>query len=159
MPEHSHYVFSTNVVICTQFLEHILVRAPFPYQRKFSPRPVSTLRWCGAGGFAQRKCIMDIAVTRWFDENFPPLAIYHGGCDLLVATKPLLSRIDTQEPHVKVIRVEKLEKSEVSHRLLSDHPFAVYLYQYRRSSIVISILRVSSLLPVSLYLYNNPFTS
>lgn len=59
-------------------------------------------------------------MTRWFDENFPPLAIYHGGCDFLVATEPLLSRIDTQEPHVRVIRVEKLEKSEVNYLLCSN---------------------------------------
>lgn len=56
---------------------------------------------------------MDISVTRWFAKDFPPLAIYHGGCDMLVATEPLLSRIETQESHVRLIRVERLEKSEV----------------------------------------------
>lgn len=98
---------------------------------------------------------MDIAVTRWFDENFPPLAIYHGGCDFLVATEPLLSRIDTQEPHVRVIRVEKLEKSEVNYLLCSNLRCSDFLSHL---STVISTLQVSFQLTNHTYLYSYPIT-
>ena len=56
---------------------------------------------------------MNTAVPRWFDEHFPPLAIYHGGRDYLVATEPLLERIEQNEKNVNLIRVQKLEASEV----------------------------------------------
>lgn len=78
-------------------------------------------RWCGKGGFAQLKCTMDQSVPQWYDENFPPLAIYHGGRDFLVATDPLLERIKKHEPTVKLLRVQSLAESEV--RALSDNSY------------------------------------
>ena len=59
------------------------------------------------------KCTMDQSIPEWFDENFPPLAIYHGGRDFLVASEPLLERIKEHEPTVKLIRVQGLAESEV----------------------------------------------
>ncbi|EJD00804.1 alpha/beta-hydrolase [Fomitiporia mediterranea MF3/22] len=82
---------------------------------RFTPTPVSSASifwWCGKGGFAQLKCTMDDSLPRWFDENFPPLAIYYGGRDFLVATEPLLERIREKERHVRLVRVERLEMSE-----------------------------------------------
>ena len=57
---------------------------------------------------------MDESLPRWFDdENFPPLAIYYGGRDYLVATEPLLERIHEREECVKLLRVEKVPTYEV----------------------------------------------
>ncbi|EJD00800.1 alpha/beta-hydrolase [Fomitiporia mediterranea MF3/22] len=83
---------------------------------RFMPTHVSSASifwWCGKGGFAQRKCTMDESLPRWFnDENFPPLAIYYGGRDYLVATEPLLERIREREKGVKLVRVEKVPTYE-----------------------------------------------
>jgi hypothetical protein len=57
---------------------------------------------------------MDDSLDRWFDKRFPPLAIYHGGRDFLVLTEPLLDRLETKDTDVEIIRVEKLDASEVS---------------------------------------------
>lgn len=58
---------------------------------------------------------MDVTLPQWFDKRFPPLSIFHGGRDFLVLVDPLLERIRKQEPHVKLIRVEKIDPSEVSY--------------------------------------------
>lgn len=84
---------------------------------RFTPTPVSSASvfwWCGKGGFAHRKCCLDDSLDRWFDDRFPPLSIYYGGRDYLVLTEPLLERLEQKEKDVKVIRVEKLDVSEVS---------------------------------------------
>lgn len=82
---------------------------------RFTPTPVSSASifwWCGEGGFADRKCTMDVDLPRWWDEHFPPLAIYYGGRDFLVRAEPLLERLETKEKHIKVIRAERLDLSE-----------------------------------------------
>jgi lysosomal acid lipase/cholesteryl ester hydrolase len=71
-------------------------------------------RWCGKGGFADRKCTLDDTLDRWFDSRFPPLSIYHGGRDYLVLAEPLLERMKNKEKDVNVIKVTKLDLSEVS---------------------------------------------
>jgi hypothetical protein len=84
---------------------------------RFTPTPVSSASifwWCGKGGFADRKCTLDDTLERWFDERFPPLSIYHGGRDFLVLAEPLIERMQNKEKDVKVIKVTKLDKSEVS---------------------------------------------
>lgn len=73
-----------------------------------------TCRWCGKGGFADRKCTLDDTLDRWFDNRFPPLSIYHGGRDFLVLAEPLIERMKEKEKDVKVIKVTKLDLSEVS---------------------------------------------
>lgn len=83
---------------------------------RFTPTPVSSASvfwWCGKGGFAHRKCTLDDSLDRWFDDRFPPLSIYYGGRDYLVLTEPLLERLEQKEKDVEVIRVEKLDVSEV----------------------------------------------
>lgn len=83
---------------------------------RFTPTPVSSASvfwWCGKGGFAERKCLLDDTLDRWFDERFPPLSIYYGGKDYLVLTEPLLERLERKE-NVHPIRVEKLDELEVS---------------------------------------------
>ncbi|KIM27300.1 hypothetical protein M408DRAFT_330180 [Serendipita vermifera MAFF 305830] len=82
---------------------------------RFTPTPVSSASifwWCGEGGFADRQCTMDVDLPQWWDERFPPLAIYYGGNDYLVAAEPLLERLATKEKHVKVIRAERVPLSE-----------------------------------------------
>lgn len=56
---------------------------------------------------------MDDSLPQWFDADFPPLAIYYGGRDYLVATEPLLERMREKESLVRVVRVTKLDESEV----------------------------------------------
>jgi hypothetical protein len=63
---------------------------------------------------------MDDSLPQWFEENFPPLAIYHGGHDYLVAAGPLIERIKNQEKHVRIARIEHLNESEVSMRRCSQ---------------------------------------
>ncbi|KAL5508596.1 hypothetical protein ACEPAH_6215 [Sanghuangporus vaninii] len=82
---------------------------------RFTPTPVSSASifwWCGKGGFAQRKCTMDDSLPQWFDQQFPPLSIYHGGRDFLVATEPFLERIRRCERTVKLVRVCEMVDSE-----------------------------------------------
>lgn len=82
---------------------------------RFTPTPVSSASifwWCGEGGFADRQCIMDVELPQWWDEHFPPLAIYYGGHDFLVNAEPLLDRLATKEKHIKVIRAEQIALSE-----------------------------------------------
>jgi hypothetical protein len=76
--------------------------------------PPLIIRWCGKGGFADRKCTLDDTLDRWFDNRFPPLSIYHGGRDYLVLAEPLLERMRVKEKDVNVIKVTKLDLSEVS---------------------------------------------
>ena len=56
---------------------------------------------------------MDTDVPQWFDEDFPPLSIFYGGKDYLVLTEPLLERIEERDTNVQLIRVERLDQSEV----------------------------------------------
>ena len=70
-------------------------------------------RWCGKGGFADRKCTLDDTLDRWFDDRFPTLSIYHGGQDFLVLAEPLLERLKHKEKDVKVIKTTKLDGSQV----------------------------------------------
>lgn len=72
---------------------------------------------------------MDQSIPQWYDENFPPLAIYHGGRDFLVATDPLLERIEKHEPTVKLVRVQGLAESEVRSSVFGvKHSSALLLY-------------------------------
>jgi lysosomal acid lipase/cholesteryl ester hydrolase len=68
---------------------------------------------------------MDVTLTRWFDARFPPLSIFYGGRDFLVLVDPLLERIRKQEQHVNLIRVEKIDVSEVSWYFLFGMWFVV----------------------------------
>ncbi|EIW73046.1 hypothetical protein TREMEDRAFT_42161 [Tremella mesenterica DSM 1558] len=82
---------------------------------RFTPTPVSSASifwWCGKGGFADRKCTLDDTLDRWFDDRFPPLALYYGGRDFLVLVEPLIERLKSKEKDVKVIKVIKLDQSE-----------------------------------------------
>jgi hypothetical protein len=79
----------------------------------FAPLRQLMIRWCGKGGFADRKCTLDDTLDRWFDNRFPPLSIYHGGRDYLVLAEPLIERMKTKEKDVNVIKVTKLDLSEV----------------------------------------------
>ena len=105
-----------------QFSKYLLVSL-IPAHRSISsllhidhPRqcPSLTCRWCGKGGFADRKCTLDDTLDKWFDNRFPPLSIYHGGRDYLVLAEPLIERMKNKEKDVNVIKVTKLDLSEVS---------------------------------------------
>jgi len=84
-------------------------------QFRFTPTPVSSASifwWCGKGGFAQRRCILDPSMPKWFDRRFPPVAIYYGGSDTLIDVDALIERLKCQETEVKVIRTLKLDQVE-----------------------------------------------
>lgn len=83
---------------------------------RFTPSPVSSASifwWCGSGGFAERKCTMDVTLDRWWQDGFPPLSIFWGGKDYLVCVDSLLERIKDREPNVPIVRLERIEDSEV----------------------------------------------
>jgi len=83
-------------------------------QFRFTPTPVSSASlfwWCGKGGWAERKCALDVTMPKWFDSRFPPLAVYYGGRDALIDTEALLARLKT-ETDVKVIRTLRLDQAE-----------------------------------------------
>lgn len=82
---------------------------------RFTPSPVSSASifwWTGYQGFSTRGCVLDPEVEQWWDERFPPLALYHGESDYLVLVDPLLKRLETHEKSVKLIRNYKLENGE-----------------------------------------------
>jgi len=82
---------------------------------RFTPSPVPSAGifwWTGLDGFSSRGCVLNEQVERWYDERFPPLALYHGGKDYLVLCDRLLERLKTHEPDVQVVRVHKLEEGE-----------------------------------------------
>ncbi|WFD33839.1 hypothetical protein MCUN1_000659 [Malassezia cuniculi] len=65
---------------------HWLLRRK-PKMFRFTPQPVSSETlywWAGMGGFAARGCILDEQEEQWFEEDFPPVALYAGGNDKLV---------------------------------------------------------------------------
>ncbi|KAG8906447.1 hypothetical protein FRB99_006863 [Tulasnella sp. 403] len=83
-------------------------------QFQFTPTPVSSASvfwWCGKDGFASRGCALDASVPQWFDDRFPPVSIYYGGCDYLVDVPALLDRLKT-ERHVRVNRVTRIDEAE-----------------------------------------------
>lgn len=46
---------------------------------RFTPTPVSSAGifwWTGFEGFSTRGCVLDPEVPQWWDDRFPPLAIY-----------------------------------------------------------------------------------
>lgn len=61
--------------------------------------------WLGPGGFADKGCIFNESVNRWFDESFPPLAIFAPGRDDLVNPYPLISRLSNYETHLQKVQV------------------------------------------------------
>ncbi|KAI8450600.1 triacylglycerol lipase [Phakopsora pachyrhizi] len=82
---------------------------------RFTPSPVSSASifwWTGFQGFSTKGCVLDPKVETWWDERFPPLALYSGGRDKLVLTEPLLKRIEMNEKTVKLIRHYKLKDGE-----------------------------------------------
>ncbi|KAH8924431.1 alpha/beta-hydrolase [Atractiella rhizophila] len=82
---------------------------------RFTPTPVSSAGifwWTGFEGFSTRGCVLDPAVDKWWDENFPPLSIYYGGMDYLVRTEPLLERLKNTELDVDLIRVDRMDDGE-----------------------------------------------
>lgn len=82
---------------------------------RFTPQPVSSASiywWAGKGGFASRGCTLDPTLPQWWDENFPPLAIFSGGMDFLVLTDPLIERIEKQEKNVQLLRAKRQDEAE-----------------------------------------------
>lgn len=96
-------------------------------------------RWCGKGGFADRKCTLDDTLDRWFDNRFPPLSIYHGGRDYLVLAEPLIERMKTKEKDVNVIKVTKLDLSEVRPFFYSHLPSSCH-YHVQIITTILSVL-------------------
>lgn len=82
---------------------------------RFTPQPVSSASiywWAGKDGFATRGCVLDPQLEQWWDENFPPLAVFSGGMDFLVLTDPLIERIEKREKTVKLLRFKRQDEAE-----------------------------------------------
>ncbi|GAA5909956.1 hypothetical protein JCM5296_002544 [Sporobolomyces johnsonii] len=62
------------------------------------------------GVFSYANCVFDTTATEpWFPPSFPPLAVFYGTLDTLVLGKPLVERIRSHEPHVRMLRAVALE--------------------------------------------------
>jgi lysosomal acid lipase/cholesteryl ester hydrolase len=59
------------------------------------------------------ECIFDLSIREpWFPLSFPPLAIFYGTTDTLVLGKPLVDRIRSSEPNVRLLKAVPLEAYE-----------------------------------------------
>ncbi|BGP26452.1 cholesterol esterase [Rhodotorula toruloides] len=63
--------------------------------------------------FAGKNCVFDTRTTEpWFPTSMPPLAIFYGTLDTLVLGKPLVERIRSHEPNVRLVKAVALENYE-----------------------------------------------
>ncbi|BGP10093.1 cholesterol esterase [Rhodotorula toruloides] len=63
--------------------------------------------------FAGKNCVFDTRTTEpWFPASMPPLAIFYGTLDTLVLGKPLVERIRSHEPSVRLVKAVALENYE-----------------------------------------------
>ncbi|GJN92484.1 hypothetical protein Rhopal_005514-T1 [Rhodotorula paludigena] len=63
--------------------------------------------------FSYKNCVFDTTTTEpWFPPSMPPLAIFYGTLDTLVLGKPLVERIRSHEPHVRLVKAVALENYE-----------------------------------------------
>ncbi|KAK9461399.1 Alpha/Beta hydrolase protein [Lipomyces oligophaga] len=82
---------------------------------QFSPVYVSaeSMRWwLGRNGFASRRCILPDSEEPWFDDRCPPFALWIAGQDLLVDGLRLITRLETLEPHVALLRKDVISEYE-----------------------------------------------
>lgn len=82
---------------------------------RFTPQPVSSrimYWWAGQNGFTTRRHLLDPNET-WYDERFPPLALYGGGADHLVLPLPVQEHFEKFEPKVRLVRAKILPDAEV----------------------------------------------
>ncbi|GAA5897401.1 uncharacterized protein JCM6883_006688 [Sporobolomyces salmoneus] len=62
-------------------------------------------------------CMFDTRSSEpWFPASFPPLAVFYGTLDTLVLGKPLVERIRSHEPNVRMIKAVALENYGISIR-------------------------------------------
>ncbi|TNY22584.1 Alpha/Beta hydrolase protein [Rhodotorula diobovata] len=65
------------------------------------------------GVLSVENCAFDTTTTEpWFPPSMPPLAIFYGTLDTLVLGKPLIERIRSHEPHVRLVKAVALENYE-----------------------------------------------
>ncbi|BGP42182.1 cholesterol esterase [Rhodotorula kratochvilovae] len=63
--------------------------------------------------FSEQNCVFDTTTHEpWFPPSMPPLAIFYGTLDTLVLGKPLIERIRSHEPHVRLVKAVALENYE-----------------------------------------------
>lgn len=85
-----------------------------PKMFRFTPQPVSSAAmfwWGGKDSFVTRGSLFE-PDQQWFEEHFPPLALYGGGRDRLVLTQPLVEHIRKHEPNVRLLRVKIQPEAE-----------------------------------------------
>lgn len=86
-----------------------------PKMFRFAPQPVSSASihwWTGANGFAARGSALPPTDEPWWTEEFPPLSIFSGGMDFLVLTQPVIDRIKSHEPHIRLVRWKRQPEAE-----------------------------------------------
>lgn len=78
------------------------------------PVPTSSelLYWYMAS-FSHRGCIFDPRMSQpWFPKTFPPHSVVGGSIDMLVLTRPLLQRLERNEPNVRMVHALEVESYE-----------------------------------------------
>ncbi|GAA5840859.1 hypothetical protein JCM5353_001996 [Sporobolomyces roseus] len=72
-------------------------------------------------------CMFDTRSSEpWFPASFPPLAVFYGTLDTLVLGKPLVERIRSHEPNVRMIKAVALENYE--YVTISQHQDPLWAY-------------------------------
>lgn len=96
------------------FHDHNWVARQKPKIFRSLPMPTSSelLYWYMAS-FSHRGCIFDPRLAQpWFPKTFPPHSIVYGDIDYLVLGKPLIHRIERNEPNMQIVHAVELEGYE-----------------------------------------------
>lgn len=96
-----------------RLLQRWLNRQIPKYFRSVAVANSSELLYYYMSNLSYNNCIFDTTTSEpWFPRSFPPLAIIYGTQDFLVLGKPLVERIRTSEPNVKLLKVVAIEGAE-----------------------------------------------
>ncbi|KAL8280822.1 hypothetical protein RQP46_006826 [Phenoliferia psychrophenolica] len=96
------------------FHDHNWLNRQIPkYFRGIAVATSSELLYYYMNTLSYANCMFDTRVTEpWFTPSFPPLAIFYGTLDYLVLGRPLVERIRSNEPDVKLVKAVALENYE-----------------------------------------------
>lgn len=96
------------------FHDHNWLKRQIPkYFRTVAVANSSELLYWYMSVLSYDNCMFDTTAREpWFPASFPPLAIFYGTLDTLVLGKPLVERIRSHEPDVRMIKAVALENYE-----------------------------------------------
>ncbi|GAA6061982.1 hypothetical protein JCM10212_005226 [Sporobolomyces blumeae] len=102
-----------NTVFCFifGFHDHNWLKRQIPkYFRTVAVANSSELLFWYMSVLSYDNCMFDTRATEpWFPASFPPLAVFYGTLDNLVLGKPLVERIRSHEPNVRMVKAVALE--------------------------------------------------